>query len=302
QLPYFHKKLKKKQPRTTNDSNTETTGTTAATTTTALTPPPRKTPTPSSNSQDVSKRQAFKSLTPSPQVMHDIRVQGLGAKAEYWSFDKSSRGNKTIRPWDKKLSPEEFKKLENSRRLPAKQVWFEERTTKIIEKEEVKFPGMRFVAGASTIKSVPSEQELLKMVRPDLFEELEDIEKLLQDGKKTSDSNVTASEETGSGKTIRLNISSEELETLRAKKKAKEIQIKEHLLQEIAIVGRSNVGKSTMLNTLTGSHNTARVSSKPGLTRQLNFYRCGDKFAVVDMPGYGFAFAKEEDKVAWKEL
>ncbi|KAH7032480.1 GTP-binding protein YsxC [Linnemannia elongata] len=97
-------------------------------------------------------------------------------------------------------------------------------------------------------------------------------------------------------------MSAEEIQKLRDRKRAKEHEIKDSTLPEIAIVGRSNVGKSTMLNTLTESPNTARVSSKPGLTRQLNFYRCGDKFVVVDMPGYGFAFAKEEDKTAWKEL
>lgn len=228
--------------------------------------------------------------------MHDIRVQGLGSKAESWSFDKSNRGNKTIRPWDKKLPEEEWKQLQKERRLPAKQVWFEQRTSKVVEKEQVKFPGMRFVAGAASMKSVPKEEHLLRLVRPDYFQDLAEIEQLLTEAEEGK---------TGAGSsdgTPRLSMSADEIQKLRDRKRAKEHEIKDSTLPEIAIVGRSNVGKSTMLNTLTESPNTARVSSKPGLTRQLNFYRCGDKFVVVDMPGYGFAFAKEEDKTAWKEL
>ncbi|KAF9425074.1 hypothetical protein BGZ94_007861 [Podila epigama] len=252
----------------------------------------------------ISKRQAFKSITPSNQLMLEIRIQGLGAKAEQWSFEKSGRGgNKTIRPWDKKLSPEEWKQQQKEKRLPPKQVWFEQRTNKVIEKEQVKFPGMRFVAGASSLKSVPSEEVLLKLIRPDLFEELEETIKLLDEAKGTQTTADLADNGSDPGKLEpRLSLSPEEIRELEAKKRSKELDIKDSVLQEIAIVGRSNVGKSTMLNTLTESPNTARVSSKPGLTRQLNFYRCGDKFVLVDMPGYGFAFAKEADKVAWKEL
>ncbi|KAF8928431.1 hypothetical protein BGZ58_009665 [Dissophora ornata] len=242
--------------------------------------------------------------------MHDIRIQGLGTKAESWSFDKSTRGNKTVRPWDKKLSPEDWKEVQKERRLPPRQVWFEQRTSKVIEKEQVRFPGMRFVAGATSMKSVPSEEALLRMVRPDLFEELEEINMLLGEanaGKESKPSQVNLdsdSEETPGNvaSTARLDISADEVKKLQDRKRAKELVIKDSVLQEIAIVGRSNVGKSTMINTLTESPNTARVSSKPGLTRQLNFYRCGDKFAMVDMPGYGFAFAKEEDRENWKGL
>ncbi|KAF9336917.1 hypothetical protein BG006_006885 [Podila minutissima] len=303
-LPYFHKQLVKTQEKKSAGAVPHSL--------TPLSPPPpapRFTPststkptTPTEAAPSISKRQAFKSLTPSNQLMHEIRVLGLGANSETWSFDKSGRaGNKTIRPWDKKLSPEEWKEQQKEKRLPPKQVWFEQRTNKVIEKEQVKFPSMRFVAGAISMKSVPKEDALLRMIRPDLFEDLESVSKLLAEAKEGGNSNKEEASETNKLKP-RIVMGPEEIRQLEAKKRSKELDIKDSILQEIAIVGRSNVGKSTMLNTLTESPNTARVSSKPGLTRQLNFYRCGDKFVVVDMPGYGFAFAKEADKVAWKEL
>ncbi|KAF9930469.1 hypothetical protein FBU30_000439 [Linnemannia zychae] len=290
-LPYFHKQLKKKEA---SEAGTKP-HTLIETTTTSASPqaaPSRKTTTSGSpdESAELSKRQMFKSITPSAQLMHEIRVQGLGSKAETWSFDKSRRGNKTIRPWDKKLSEEEWKKLQKERRLPSKHVWFEQRTSKVVEKEEVKFPSMRFVAGAAASKSVPTEEVLLKLVRPYYFEDLAEIEKSLAE---VEEDQMTS---------VRLTVTPDEIQKLKERRQAKLHQIKDSKLPEVAIVGRSNVGKSTMLNTLTESPNTARVSNKPGLTRQLNFYRCGDKFVVVDMPGYGFAFAKEEDKAAWKEL
>ncbi|GJJ67831.1 GTP-binding protein [Entomortierella parvispora] len=312
-LPYFHKQLTKNEKPLA--------GAVPNSLTPLVTPPPApKKPfpsssvtsskgTPTSSTESVSKRQQFRSITPSAQLMNEIRIQGLGSKAESWSFDKSTRGNKTIRPWDKKLDPEAFKQLQKEKRLPAKQVWFEQRTSKIVEKEQVKFPGMRFVAGAGTTKSVPKEELLLKMTRPDLFDDLEEIEKLLQDQDpasrtKSTETTETAPEGEEGQKAIKAHIpmSAEEIQKLKDRKRALELKIRDSVLQEIAIVGRSNVGKSTMLNTLTESPNTARVSSKPGLTRQLNFYKCGDKFVVVDMPGYGFAFAKEADKANWKEL
>jgi GTP-binding protein len=58
---------------------------------------------------------------------------------------------------------------------------------------------------------------------------------------------------------------------------------------EIALAGRSNVGKSSMLNALAASKNLARTSRTPGRTRALNFFSVGDAFAIVDLPGYGFA-------------
>ncbi|KAJ1921578.1 hypothetical protein H4219_000616 [Mycoemilia scoparia] len=73
------------------------------------------------------------------------------------------------------------------------------------------------------------------------------------------------------------------------------------ILPGIAFVGRSNVGKSTLLNILCES-TMARVSDKPGLTQQLNFYAAGRDFHLIDMPGYGFAFAKDEKKETWVPL
>ncbi|KAJ1737831.1 hypothetical protein LPJ72_000129 [Coemansia sp. Benny D160-2] len=72
-------------------------------------------------------------------------------------------------------------------------------------------------------------------------------------------------------------------------------------LPEIGFVGRSNVGKSTLVNQVCGSA-AARISDRPGLTQQINFYTARDDFHLVDMPGYGFAFAKEEERVGWQSL
>ena len=60
-------------------------------------------------------------------------------------------------------------------------------------------------------------------------------------------------------------------------------------LKEIAFAGRSNVGKSSLLNLLTGRKKLARVSGSPGKTRTINFYLINDTFRIVDLPGYGYA-------------
>ncbi|XP_065847209.1 GTP-binding protein At2g22870 [Euphorbia lathyris] len=73
-------------------------------------------------------------------------------------------------------------------------------------------------------------------------------------------------------------------------------------LPEIAFAGRSNVGKSSMLNALTRQWGVARTSDKPGLTQTINFFKLGPKVCLVDLPGYGFAYAKEEVKDAWEDL
>ena len=72
---------------------------------------------------------------------------------------------------------------------------------------------------------------------------------------------------------------------------------------EVALAGRSNVGKSSLLNALTGQRTLARVSVTPGRTRQLNFFRVGNSsLTLVDMPGYGYAEAPQAIKRDWQGL
>jgi GTP-binding protein len=71
---------------------------------------------------------------------------------------------------------------------------------------------------------------------------------------------------------------------------------------EIGLVGRSNVGKSSLVNALTGRKSLAKVSNTPGRTQELNFFRLGEKLTIVDMPGYGFAKAPEPKVRAWTHL
>ncbi|KAM7259000.1 hypothetical protein ACFE04_014741 [Oxalis oulophora] len=73
-------------------------------------------------------------------------------------------------------------------------------------------------------------------------------------------------------------------------------------LPEIAFAGRSNVGKSSLLNSLTRQWGVVRTSDKPGHTQTINFFNLGSKVCLVDLPGYGFAYAKEEVKDAWEDL
>ena len=68
-------------------------------------------------------------------------------------------------------------------------------------------------------------------------------------------------------------------------------------LPEIVLVGKSNVGKSSFINTMINRKNLARTSNTPGKTRQINFYNIDDKFYFVDLPGYGFSKMSKKEKL-----
>lgn len=76
-------------------------------------------------------------------------------------------------------------------------------------------------------------------------------------------------------------------------------QYPEPNLKEIAFAGRSNVGKSSLLNLLTGRKSLARVSGNPGKTRTINFYIINDEFRIVDLPGYGYAKVSKSVSSDW---
>lgn len=73
-------------------------------------------------------------------------------------------------------------------------------------------------------------------------------------------------------------------------------------LDEIAFVGRSNVGKSSFINSFLGRKALAKTSSKPGKTRTINFYNINESFRLVDLPGYGFAKVSKSEKEKWAKL
>jgi GTP-binding protein len=73
-------------------------------------------------------------------------------------------------------------------------------------------------------------------------------------------------------------------------------------LPEVAFLGRSNVGKSALLNRLVHRRAIARVSRTPGRTQEINFFRINDAFVLADLPGYGYARVSKERQAAWRPL
>lgn len=76
----------------------------------------------------------------------------------------------------------------------------------------------------------------------------------------------------------------------------------EHTLPEVAFAGRSNVGKSSLLNSLVRRKAFARVSKTPGRTREINFFSVNDQFVLADLPGYGYARISKERQAEWRPL
>ncbi|MDQ6690327.1 MAG: ribosome biogenesis GTP-binding protein YihA/YsxC [Gemmatimonadota bacterium] len=76
----------------------------------------------------------------------------------------------------------------------------------------------------------------------------------------------------------------------------------ESTLPEVAFAGRSNVGKSSLLNTLVRRKSFARVSRTPGRTREINFFRINNSFVLVDLPGYGYARISKEKQAGWRPM
>lgn len=79
-------------------------------------------------------------------------------------------------------------------------------------------------------------------------------------------------------------------------------QYPEQGLPEIALVGRSNVGKSSLINALLGRRNLARTSSTPGKTRTANFYLVNQRFYLVDLPGYGYAKISQDERQRFQKM
>ncbi len=73
-------------------------------------------------------------------------------------------------------------------------------------------------------------------------------------------------------------------------------------VKEVAFVGRSNVGKSSLINALVGQKNLAKTSSTPGLTKMINYFSINDTFRIVDLPGYGYAKTGQKHIANWAGL
>ncbi|MDD9147713.1 MULTISPECIES: ribosome biogenesis GTP-binding protein YihA/YsxC [unclassified Sporolactobacillus] len=73
-------------------------------------------------------------------------------------------------------------------------------------------------------------------------------------------------------------------------------------LPEIALAGRSNVGKSSFINKMLGRRNLVRISEKPGKTQKLNYFKINGSFYFVDVPGYGYAKVSKKEKEAWGKM
>lgn len=79
-------------------------------------------------------------------------------------------------------------------------------------------------------------------------------------------------------------------------------QYPEGNLPEIALAGRSNVGKSSFVNSIAGTSKLARTSKVPGKTRTINFYNVNGDFRLVDLPGYGYAKVSKKEKEKWGQI
>lgn len=82
----------------------------------------------------------------------------------------------------------------------------------------------------------------------------------------------------------------------------RQAQYPEGGLPEFALAGRSNVGKSSFINKMIGRKSMARISSKPGKTQTLNFYKIEEKLFFVDVPGYGYAKVSKTSREAWSKM
>ena len=79
-------------------------------------------------------------------------------------------------------------------------------------------------------------------------------------------------------------------------------KIPENLLPEVAFAGKSNVGKSSLINALINRKSLARTSSQPGKTQTINFYNINDELYFVDLPGYGYAKVSQQEKEKWGKM